>query len=691
MRDFTLGTMYWLNPNHGPEEFDEDMRRIKADNFLLIRVFVTWEYIENIEGEYDFSGMDMLFEAADKHGLKVMATIGFYPPFWLTRQLDQSGKNDPGRYPCLERPEVTEPLLRYVQHVVTRYRNASALAYWNLWNEPTANDTPCQPVLEKFVAWLKSRYSTIQELQDAWNGEHSIFKLVCPESLEALTVDWVRDVFRLADRGRCAPVQYDYHRFTMWNLTEQVTMLSKAVKALDPVHPTHTNLHSMASNPVAIGQDRFRLSEAVDTISCSIHASNDYRPGEQVCDRAGNFAFGVDQTFSWTKGARPTWVGELQAGTTACHWNKYTPSAKTVAYELWRTLAGGLDGVVFWQWQGWRGGLFELGEFSLRNASDGGSTDRSEAVKEFGRLYQENKTLFGEVERPASQVALLYSHDTCIGKLMQGCERPMLAGYANDAIYALFGCYRALSQANIAVEFISEERVEQGGLNRYQVLYMPGVETMRAGTAAKIKDFVSAGGAVYADGRCAFLDEHLYLRDRIPGHALAEVFGACEADFVAASDAEITSDDGRTLHAHIFSQYLKPLGDGRVTARFPGGRPAVVDNCHGKGRTRLVGTGLCRSLRERDDIDTIDFIVDFALTSGVSPELSITPGFSGKRLIGSERDILIVTNHGTETAEAVILVECRTIKCLQGEADFDKRAIHRVFSPEETAVFILSK
>ena len=31
MSDFTLASMYWTNPNHSPEDFREDMRRIKEN------------------------------------------------------------------------------------------------------------------------------------------------------------------------------------------------------------------------------------------------------------------------------------------------------------------------------------------------------------------------------------------------------------------------------------------------------------------------------------------------------------------------------------------------------------------------------------------------------------------------------------------------------------------------------------
>lgn len=34
-KPFMLGAMYWLNPNYGVREIEEDMRRIRDNNFNI--------------------------------------------------------------------------------------------------------------------------------------------------------------------------------------------------------------------------------------------------------------------------------------------------------------------------------------------------------------------------------------------------------------------------------------------------------------------------------------------------------------------------------------------------------------------------------------------------------------------------------------------------------------------------------
>ena len=84
MREFTVGTMYWLNPNYGRKEFACDCRRLVENGYTLVRLIVWWELVEEKKGRYDFSFVDDFMAEAEKTPLNVMVTVGFYPPFWLT-------------------------------------------------------------------------------------------------------------------------------------------------------------------------------------------------------------------------------------------------------------------------------------------------------------------------------------------------------------------------------------------------------------------------------------------------------------------------------------------------------------------------------------------------------------------------------------------------------------------------------
>ncbi|MCK4325836.1 beta-galactosidase, partial [bacterium] len=104
--NFPLGAMYWINPNYTQQQIDEDMRKIKQNNFSIIRSFIFWEYLEEKEGHFDFTMYDMLYEAAAKNGIKIAQSFGIYLPIWLKKRLKEKGITSSGRYFCLDIPDV---------------------------------------------------------------------------------------------------------------------------------------------------------------------------------------------------------------------------------------------------------------------------------------------------------------------------------------------------------------------------------------------------------------------------------------------------------------------------------------------------------------------------------------------------------------------------------------------------------
>ena len=693
---FELGAMYWQNPNYGAKEVEEDMRRIRENNFTVIRAFVWWEQLERREGECDFAMHDILFDAAAKHGLKIMETFGLYLPIWLKKRLAAQGIEDKGRYACFDRPEVMGPMSNYVEKVVDRYKAAPALAIWNLWNEPTKAPCQCEHTLAKFVVWLKERYGNIEALKKAWLGEFTVFDTYCPDSFAELTVAWVQDAFRFANRGRNSPMEYDWLEFATDNLNDNLRWLSTLVRNIDPVHEHHANPCAPIGNGYHSGLNEWKLAKTLDSISASVHPSHFFFNIEKVEEFPCAYSFSAEEARGWAAG-KDAWVGELQAGTTYYHPNKYTSAAADIDHHLWQTVGRGLKGVLFWEWQSWRSSMMEVGEFSLRRCHDGGPTERSDAAGKVGAVLRENEAVFRQARRPQSRVAVMISMAAKALKHMQGNNKPCVEGIGHDHNYAVYGCFKALNRANIAVDFVTEAQIEEGILERYRVLFLPHVEIMGRTTAGKLKDFVRGGGRLWADGRCAFLDEHVYLRHMIPGHGLDEMFGCREADFVAVRDTDrMTLGNAAELQLYRHMQYLEPVA-GEVVATC-NGRPAAVRNLYGRGMAEINGSYLTRGLQIKADPATMDYLAQFAFDAGVTPTLTISPrtGFEACLLTGPETDVMVITNHTGAATEAVIALpgSYRAVTCPQDGENrtvMDGTTIRRTFAVFETIVIFAEK
>lgn len=697
---FSLGAMYWQNPNFGRPEIEEDMRRIRENNFSIIRAFIWWEQLEKKKGEFNFAMHDILFDAAEKYGIGVMETFGFYLPLWLQRELFQCGIHDRERYYCLDRPEVSGPLRRYISEVVNRYKDAPALKMWNVWNEPTKPPCHCEHTRRKFLNWLKERYGDIDSLKQAWLGERAVFETFCPDSLEELDLPWLDDAFRFGTRGRTTPLLYDWQEFSTVNLTANVQWLVDEVRRYDTSHQTHANPAEPMSNPLLNGVDCLALAQVLDSISVSVHPSHHFGQAEtEPSNYPQCFSYSVDGIRSWGHATgKDAWVGELQAGTAFQHVQQYTPVANDISHYLWQALGRGVNGVLFWEWQSWRSSIKEVGEFSLRRSADGGPTERSQAAEAFGNVVNSFKETLREVQRPPSEVAVMVSKDSANFKALQTLIMKGLGDVACEHNHAVYGCYKALNRANIAVDFVTEAQIRAGVLFKYKVLYLPHVEVMGEDVARRIREFVHDGGHVWADGRVAFLDERAFLRSAIPGHGLDELFGCREDDFVAVrDDAGIELVDGSKCRGYRHAQYLEN-STGTVAGYFSNGRPAVVANRYGQGVAQLVGSYVSLGLQKFSDAGTMDFVSAFAFRAGVKPKLEINPptGFEACILVGREYDLIVISNlaGGDAVAEISPPSSYTVATCPMDDCDenlLQGGFIRRVFRDFETVAILCKK
>ena len=55
--EFTLGSMYWVDPKKNLDDFREDMRRVRENRLTLLRIFILWEYVETEKNFFEFSNI----------------------------------------------------------------------------------------------------------------------------------------------------------------------------------------------------------------------------------------------------------------------------------------------------------------------------------------------------------------------------------------------------------------------------------------------------------------------------------------------------------------------------------------------------------------------------------------------------------------------------------------------------------
>ena len=621
MSDFTLGSMYWINPKYSPDDFRREMQTIKDNRITMLRINILWEYIEVERDKFDFSFYDTFFRAAEEAGIGIMATFIHYLPIHYLLEQQENGTGDfQRRYPCLDRPEIRQWTEKYFTECVLRYKDSPALKIWNLCNEPSDYLCSCPHSLEKFTLWLKRKYPTLEDLQEAWAGEYGIFKPLIPGSLDEIDGNWLRKHMALPLKGKDAPMRLDWREFQTANAAEHMAFLASLVRKYDTVHDLHTNPSMTVYNPQYSCISPWEMAKPLNSFSGSIHPHGMLKPLEKDPERYPFALLSViDLIRSWGDG-KETWIGEYQAGSTFHKANAYTPRGTDISAMLYHSLARGMKGLIFWEWQSWRAGLFEPGEFSLRNPSDGGPTERSESVKKFGEFLEKHKNYLAELTPIEPQVAIFHSMDEfAMEELLLSTFRtvPYLQHY--NAAYA---AHQTLAKAGISADFVTESQFDSGVLSKYKVLILPHVRIITPETAEVIREFVRNGGAVWADGRCGVFDKHLFLRDTVPCNKLDELFGCREIDEVAPRESDqLILKDGSTLKPCREVQRFKVYESAEVLAEC-NGYPAAVRNHYGTGVAELWGT----YLTVNPEADLSELIPAFAVSNNVTVPVSIEVG-----------------------------------------------------------------
>lgn len=94
-----------------------------------LRVIAYWDRIEKQPGIFDFSEIDFQMKEAQRRGIKVTLIIGEKTPRWPECHY-------PSWLDSENRQERQVAVMKYLEAIVKKYREDSALEFWQLENEP---------------------------------------------------------------------------------------------------------------------------------------------------------------------------------------------------------------------------------------------------------------------------------------------------------------------------------------------------------------------------------------------------------------------------------------------------------------------------------------------------------------------------------------------------------------------------
>lgn len=568
-----VGTNYHPHDDKDPEKIKKDIMLMKAAGFKVVRMgHLAWDSYEPSEGKFDFKWFDNVMDMMNEAGIKVILDIAIRPaPIWLHHKYPSIDVTSPGgiaQYPNHRyMDDVGDPIyqryaVRYADTLTKHYGKYPALLAFGIDNE--SGDGPIsysETVRQRFITWLRNKYSTLDNLNKAW-----------------VTQRWSRRLNQfdeiglpIATHNTDVPERIlDFRRFISDEVNEVLFKVIEVVNANAPNALTNTNAWYYSSLKY------FDYSQMAYSGKMAREGAGFY-PGNSLTTNWGlmNALFGISRI--QFESTTPFWCSEFTT---------MTAVPNSIRKSAYATLMYGNQMVCGWTWQSMWGGEEQYLEGMLD--WDGIPNRKYDEYKKIATEFKKIEKFFPYKPRP--EVGLAFSFPSQIAS----------SSFPEQQDQQLQACWDLFYYRNMDSRVVE---ISKSPLN-YKLLFVPGVTVMDEITANKIRDFVKNGGTVVMTSNSAMVDETgKVFASTHPGR-LNDVFGIRIASYEETEALnEISRDSlrgkkiklnykGKTIETGsarfdvIESKGAEILGS--ITS-LDTDYPIITANKYGKGKAIYVG------------------------------------------------------------------------------------------------------
>lgn len=562
-----------------PEErLETDMAMLTQAGFNLIRIAEsTWSTWEPRDGEFDFTHLHRVLDAAQRHGLSVIVGTPTYAiPPWLARKYPDiltETHGGPSRYGPRQNMDLTHPGYRFhaeriIRRLMEEVRPYECVVGFQLDNETKPYDT-CSPRAQaQFKRWLQERFPSVEELNREMGFAYWSNSLGNWEDLPD-----VRGTINASFGGA-------YQRFQRQLVTEFLLWQRRIVDEYrrEDQFVTHNfdyewrNL-SFGLQPVV---DQFEAAQAVTVAGCDIyHKSEDGLTGAEIAF-GGALARGLKQDNYF--------VLETQAQGNF-GWLPYPGQLRLQAFSH---LAGGADCVSYWHWHSIHNAIESYWKGVLSHDFSAGAVYQEAATigQDFARLSPHLLHLKKE-----NRVAVMVSNLAQTGlEWFPTCQQGETPEHRyND--YLRWLC-DSLYRLNVEYDLIPDTCLD---FSRYDLLVLPCLYAASEELLAAVDRYVREGGHLIATFKTAFAGPWLKIYHDAQPHGLTDCLGLTYDRFtqpkgVGLESASIPLPEGSTVTDWM--ELLSPTTAQTLCSyRHPawGGIPAVTLNQYGQGQAAYLG------------------------------------------------------------------------------------------------------
>ncbi|MBP3953359.1 beta-galactosidase [Bacillus suaedae] len=548
---------------------EEDIQQMKEVGINVVRMGeFAWSNTEPEKDKFDIEFFTSIINRLYEHGIEtVMCTPTPTPPRWFSyghperMYVDHEGKvMDHGsrQHACTNHPYFRERAALVTENLARAVGSLPGVIGWQIDNEFKCHvsECMCHTCKEQWHDWLKNRYETIENLNEAWGTKiwseyyHSFEEVPQPGPAPFLHNSSLSTMYQL---------------FSMEKIAEFSDEQAEIIRGYSKAPITH-------NSSIAFSVDNERLFKHLDFASFDTYAAYDNFPAYLInSDLWRNFKKGKG---FWVMETSPSYAASLESHGTP-HPNGYLKVEAAAAYAL------GAEGFCYWLWRQQRAGC-EQPHGSVLSAW-GKPTVGYQNVLEVEQLRKDIEPVILATTPSQAQLAITYS-DRSKAFLKTEPHRNL----SHRSLVTDF--YERILTMGIHRDLIPEE----ASLDGYKVLMTPFIHYLSSEYIKRAEQFVKEGGTwivgPLTGGRT---EEHTVHTD----FALGELERISGADVLFTYPMDDTGSIGRAFDVSaplgMWSSVFEHNQDtvvGTIEEGLSAGKAFITEHALGAGKIVMLGS-----------------------------------------------------------------------------------------------------
>jgi beta-galactosidase len=590
------GVCYY--PEHYPikdrrVKMAEDIQNMKELSFNVVRIAeFAWCEMEPEEGKFEFDWLDEIINILGENGIySVLCTPTAAPPVWMSvkypeilyRNPDGSMQGYDGRrFTCYNSPKYREKCEIIVRKLAERYgRNPYVIGFQvdNEFAQEENGRCTCDICKEKFRAFLRNKYSSIDELNELWGTifwgqKYSSFdEIIPPKTL--IGVNPTEDPVHYL--GVDSPsLRLDFERFCSDSMISLFELQKKILQQYSDKPVTH-NSTGIGRNQVDFG----KLFTDADVVGV------DHYPSARSLDKTKS---SITYSFARCLKDKPFWLLETLCGGGHGNWAfQGMPQEYPGAFRnnILYAYANGAELITMFKYYVFRSGFEQLGSALLD--LDRIKRRRFYEFKQTGQDVAKLKEIL-ENTRVESKIAMVFHYDSCWVNGIKPINRTDCYSYVTHFAQI----YKTLMQLGVNVDVITKEHTLVG----YEIVILPNMAVADEKFINRLKEWVAGGKTVVATYLTGSRDEFGCGSEQPMPINMTDLFGIRVGEVEPAFDQVTAVDvrfDGKVYRNRYWSEVLESCGAeiiAEYASSYKEGWPAFSHHKYGAGDAYYLGTTL---------------------------------------------------------------------------------------------------